>query len=61
MYVIPKEGLNIFDPYKKDHIPAEGREVPDGDMYWHRLNIDGDVTIKKPEIDPGKIDRSIKP
>ena len=59
MYVVPKEGLKIFDPFKKDHIPAEGREVPDGDMYWHRLNNDGDVTIIEPGKDTGK-NRSIE-
>lgn len=45
MFVTPKQGLNIFDPISKDRIPPEGREVPDGDVYWTRLLIDGDIVL----------------
>ena len=45
MFVKPREGYKIRDPFKKDHLPPEGREVPDGDLYWHRLARDGDVVV----------------
>lgn len=48
MYVKPKEGLKIFDPFHKDRLPAEGREVPSEDMYWQGLLRDGDVVIVDP-------------
>lgn len=48
MFVKPKEGLQIFDPYKKDRIPPDGREVPGDSMYWHRLLRDGDVVLATP-------------
>jgi len=43
MYVTPETGLKIVDPFKKDFLPPEGREVVD-DSYWRRLERDGDVT-----------------
>ena len=49
MFVKPAEGLKIRDPFKKDHLPPEGREVPNGDLYWHRLLMDGDVIAAAPE------------
>ena len=49
MFVKPKEGLQIFDPFHKDRLPPEGRDVPDGDMYWYGLLRDGDVTIVEKE------------
>jgi hypothetical protein len=48
MFVKPAEGLKIRDPFKRDHLPPEGREVPDGDLYWHRLARDGDVVVVEP-------------
>lgn len=45
MFVIPAPGLKIVDPYKKDFLPAAGREVPDSDFYWHRMLRDADVTL----------------
>ena len=42
MYVIPAEGLLVPDPVLRDHLPAEGREVP-RDAYWMRRLRDGDV------------------
>lgn len=45
MHVKPAEGLKIRDPFKKDHLPVEGREVPDDDLYWHRCVMSGDVVI----------------
>ena len=49
MFVKPAAGLKIRDPFKRDHLPPEGREVPDGDLYWARLVRDGDVVIVEPE------------
>jgi uncharacterized protein DUF2635 len=43
MYVVPKPGLTIVDPDRKDVIPPEGREVPD-QPYWFRRLQDGDAT-----------------
>ena len=47
MYVYPAAGLKIRDPFKKDFLPPEGRNVTDGDLYWHRLLRDGDITLTK--------------
>jgi hypothetical protein len=52
MFVKPAAGLKIRDPFKKDHLPAEGREVPDSDLYWHRLLRDGDVVAASPAPEP---------
>ena len=48
MFIKPAAGLKIRDPFKKDHLPEDGREVPDGDLYWERLRIDGDVIVVEP-------------
>jgi hypothetical protein len=52
MLVKPAEGLKIYDPFKKDYLPPEGREVPDGDLYWERLRIDRDVSVVQPDPAP---------
>ncbi len=44
MFVKPKDGLKVMDPFKKDFLPVEGRTVAE-DLYWHRLSRDGDVTL----------------
>ena len=68
MFVKPASGLNIRDPFKRDHLPPEGREVPDGDLYWERLLIDGDVIAGTPTAAsessgamPQKAGRSARP
>ncbi len=43
MFVKPADGLKVRDPIKKDHLPPEGREVDEGDIYWARRLRDGDV------------------
>lgn len=48
MFVKPKEGLQIWDPFRKDRLPAEGREVPDGDMYWQTILRDEDIVVSQP-------------
>ena len=48
MYVIPAPGLKVPDPDRRDHLPAEGREVPDTQDYWHRRLRDGDVVLGGP-------------
>lgn len=45
MFVKPKKGLRILDPRLRDRLPEDGREVPDGDVYWNRLLIDGDIVL----------------
>lgn len=52
IFVTPKEGYRIPDPFIKDFLPESGREVQD-DLYWHRLAADGDVTIGAAPIGPG--------
>jgi hypothetical protein len=42
MHVRPAPGFTIRDPDLKDHLPQEGRDVPDS-PYWHRRLRDGDV------------------
>ncbi|MTK12703.1 MAG: DUF2635 domain-containing protein [Clostridiaceae bacterium] len=48
MYVKPANGLKVRDPFKKDHLPTEGRVVPDLDLDWQRLLADGDVVETAP-------------
>lgn len=44
MKVKPAPGRTVRDPRPPYAIlPAEGREVPDHDVYWHRRVRDGDV------------------
>jgi len=45
IHVIPGPGLKVRDPEQGDHIPADGRTVPDN-SYWRRRLNDGDVTTK---------------
>lgn len=55
MYVIPQAGRKIPDPDRGDHLPDIGREVPDN-QYWYRRIDDGDVIESKPvaEVAPSK-------
>lgn len=48
MYVKPGPGLVVRDPVTKTLMPAEGMEVPDGDLHWERLLRDGDVVRTEP-------------
>jgi hypothetical protein len=50
MFVKPRAGVNVRDPDSKQHIPAEGREVPESN-YWLRRLTDGDVIV----VDVGQI------
>lgn len=52
MFVKPAPGLVIRDPDLKDLIPAEGRNVPNDNMYWHRRLRDGDVVLAKETAAP---------
>jgi hypothetical protein len=47
MYVRPAPGLAICDPDFRDHLPPEGREVPDN-SYWFAHLRDGSVVIATP-------------
>lgn len=53
MYVIPAEGLKVPDPVLRDHLPAQGREVP-RDAYWMRRLTDGDVIETLPPAQAAK-------
>lgn len=43
MFVKPREGLKVRHPATRQHIPDEGIEVSETDIYWTRRLIDGDV------------------
>jgi len=51
MMVYPVEGRAVRDPRNFQLLPAEGREVPDGDSFWLRRLRDGDVTSDPPAPD----------
>ncbi|MEO6920533.1 MAG: DUF2635 domain-containing protein [Collimonas sp.] len=61
MYVIPAPGLRIRDPDLLDHLPAEGRDVPESG-YWHRRLLDGDVVsgAAKVAVKQKTVDRSVQ-
>lgn len=44
IFVTPKKDYKIRDPYTKTFLPETGMEVEDS-LYWHRLSMDGDVTV----------------
>lgn len=53
MFVIPKSGLVVIDPVRRDQLPPEGRNVNDDHpYYWDRHRQDGSVTVI---TDPAKI------
>ena len=60
MKVLPVEGRAVRDPNSLQLLPDEGREVPDGDLFWTRRILDGDVTVAgaeqqaAPEAEPAK-------
>ncbi len=45
MYIKPKEGKIVPDYQTGTDLVAEGRNVDDHDMYWHRRHADGDIDI----------------
>lgn len=47
MHVHTAPGIVIRDPDLLDHIPPEGRDVPET-AYWHRRLRDGDVILGAP-------------
>lgn len=52
MFVKPAPGLSVRDPDRHDHLPAEGREVPDN-LFWQRRLRDADVVrAEKPAAEP---------
>jgi hypothetical protein len=58
MKVFPAPGLLVRDPATKTHVPAEGLDVPDGDLFWNRLLRDGDVTLTPPDATPEVIEHA---
>lgn len=48
MIVKPAPGLKVRHPVTKQFLPAEGIEVPDGDIFWTRAVNDGDVVVDAP-------------
>jgi hypothetical protein len=48
MWVKPAPGRTVRDPRSMAKLPDEGREVPDGDLFWVRRVRDGDVTVEAP-------------
>jgi len=47
MFLVPAEGRQVADPDRRDHLPAEGREVV-LTQYWQRRIADGDVVVGQP-------------
>lgn len=45
MRIKPAPGLSVRDPVTKQLLPADGIEVPDGDIFWTRCLNDGDVVL----------------
>lgn len=43
MFVIPREGYTVRDPFTKRALPAGGADVRNS-VYWQRRLRDGDVT-----------------
>jgi hypothetical protein len=52
MFVKPAPGIKVRHPQTKQHIPETGLEVPEGDTYWIRRLLDGDVLEVKPDAQP---------
>jgi hypothetical protein len=53
MFVKPaRPDVKVRDPRSKLHLPESGAEVPDGDTYWTRRILDGDVVEVKPAAKP---------
>lgn len=48
IFIKPRAGLTIPDPFRRDLLPAAGREVLKG-PYWVRRIKDGDVFVAQPE------------
>jgi hypothetical protein len=61
MFVKPAPGLKVRDPYMQDHLPTEGREVSDTDLYWERARIVGDVLVVEPQPELARKSRSAQP
>lgn len=49
MFIKPAPGLRIRDPHTKQFLPDDGVEVPNDDLFWHRLINDGDVILVPPD------------
>jgi hypothetical protein len=45
MFIKPVLGRLVRDPVTKTHLPPEGREVSDHDLFWRRRLDDGDVVV----------------
>jgi hypothetical protein len=62
MIVKPAPGLKVRDPYRQDHLPPDGREVSDTDLYWERARIVGDVIVEPPPAaEPSRKSRTAQP
>lgn len=45
MFVKPREGCEVRDPFKRTLLPKEGAEVPDNDPFWKRRIRDKDIIL----------------
>ncbi|WP_414712839.1 DUF2635 domain-containing protein [Serratia marcescens] len=45
MFVKPREGCEVRDPFKRTLLPKEGAEVSDSDPFWQRRVRDQDVIL----------------
>lgn len=44
----PRGVLLVRDPRDMTAMPATGRHVPDGDLYWHKMLLQGDIVAAEP-------------
>jgi hypothetical protein len=44
----PRVPFLVRDPIHLTPMPAQGRNVPDGDLYWHKLLLQGDIVEAEP-------------
>lgn len=44
MRIYPVAGRLVRDPFTMEPVPADGRDVPDGDLFYARALADGDVS-----------------
>jgi hypothetical protein len=54
--VRPRNGIKLFDPASKAHLPAEGAEV-ESSIYWERRLLDGDAIL----VDQPALKDTVKP
>lgn len=47
----PTKLMVVRDPVSMVPLPPEGKHVPDTDLHWHRLWLQGDVVKAEPPVE----------